>query len=145
MPRSHTYGSPCRFYYGLNLTDGPGNAYFRSRIRMHYIYVCLSTTTYDNGCNTESHGPIRIATNDAGLYPWLIRRPVRECVTWALDTCDFPGCEAVRNALNPPMKLVLIFIFVKFAYSNRCWCTLIASLNLKSCRYFQFDYMAHLK
>ena len=32
----------------------------------------------------ESYGPIRIATNDAGLYPWLIRRPVRECVTWAL-------------------------------------------------------------
>ena len=38
---------------------------------------------YDYGCNTESYGPIRIATNDAGLYPWLIRRPVRECVTWA--------------------------------------------------------------
>ena len=27
---------------------------------------------------------IRKATNDAGLYPWLILRPVRECVTWAL-------------------------------------------------------------
>ena len=32
----------------------------------------------------ESYEPIRISTNDAGLYPWLIRRPVRECVTWAL-------------------------------------------------------------
>ena len=29
--------------------------------------------------------PIRIATNDARLYPWLIWRPVRECVTWALS------------------------------------------------------------
>ena len=34
----------------------------------------------------ESYGPMRIATNDAGLYPWLIRRPVRECVTWALSS-----------------------------------------------------------
>ena len=33
---------------------------------------------------TESYGAIWNATNDAGLYPWLIRRPVRECVTWAL-------------------------------------------------------------
>ena len=32
----------------------------------------------------ESYRPIRIATNDAGLYLWLIWRPVRECVTWAL-------------------------------------------------------------
>ena len=37
MPRSHIYGSPRRFYYGLNLTDDPGNANFRSPIRMHYI------------------------------------------------------------------------------------------------------------
>ena len=32
----------------------------------------------------EIYGPIRIAKNDAGSYPWLIRRPIRECVTWAL-------------------------------------------------------------
>ena len=82
MPRSHIHGSPRRFYYGLNPTDDPGNANFCSPIRMHYI----STTTYDYGCNTESYGPIRIATNDSGLYPWLIPRPVRECVTWALLT-----------------------------------------------------------
>ena len=47
------------------------------------IYVRLSITTYDYGCNTESYGPIRIATN---VHPWQIRRPVRECVTWALVT-----------------------------------------------------------
>ena len=23
MPRSHIHGSPCRFYYGLNITDDP--------------------------------------------------------------------------------------------------------------------------
>ena len=45
------------------------------------IYAWLSTTTYDYGCNTESYGPIRIATN---VHPWLIRLPVRICVTWAL-------------------------------------------------------------
>ena len=33
----------------------------------------------------ESYRPILIATNDAGLYPWLIQRPVRECVTWAYN------------------------------------------------------------
>ena len=37
MPRSHIHGSPRRFYYGFNLTDDPGNANFRSSIRMHYI------------------------------------------------------------------------------------------------------------
>ena len=37
MPRSHIHGSPRRFYYGLNLTDDPGNANFRSPIWMHYI------------------------------------------------------------------------------------------------------------
>ena len=35
MPRSHIHGSPRRFHYGLNLTDDPGNASFRSPIRMH--------------------------------------------------------------------------------------------------------------
>jgi len=28
-----------------------------------------STTTNDYGYNTESYGPIQIATNDAGSYP----------------------------------------------------------------------------
>ena len=37
MPRSHIHGSPRRFYYGLNLTDDPGNVNFRNPIRMHYI------------------------------------------------------------------------------------------------------------
>ena len=41
-------------------------------------------TTYDNGCNTEIYGLIRIATDDAGSYPWLILSQIRECVTWAL-------------------------------------------------------------
>ena len=39
MPRSHLHGSPCRFYYGLNLKDDSGNAKFRSPIRMHYIHM----------------------------------------------------------------------------------------------------------
>ena len=35
MPRSHIHRSPHRFHYGLNLTDEPGTANFRSQIRMH--------------------------------------------------------------------------------------------------------------
>ena len=81
MPRSHTHGSLHPFYYGLNLTDDPGNANFCSPIQMNYI-LWLSTTTYDYECNTESYGPIRIATN---VHPWLILRSVRECVTLALQ------------------------------------------------------------
>ena len=37
MPRSHIHRSPPRFYYGLNLTDDPGNANIRRPIWMHYI------------------------------------------------------------------------------------------------------------
>ena len=46
-------------------------------------YGCTkqSTTTYDYGCNTEKLLLIRIATDDAGSYPWLILRQIRECVT----------------------------------------------------------------
>ena len=32
---SHIHGSPRRFHHGSNLTDDPGNAIFRSLIRMH--------------------------------------------------------------------------------------------------------------
>ena len=60
--------------------DDHGNDNFRSPIRMHNA----STTTYDYRCNTEVYGLIRIATDDAGSYPWLILRQIRECVTWAL-------------------------------------------------------------
>ena len=35
MPRSDFHGSTSRFHYGSNLTDDPGNATFRSPIRMH--------------------------------------------------------------------------------------------------------------
>ena len=80
MPRSHIHGLPRRFHYGSNPTDDPGNANFRSPNGMHNA----STTTYDYGCNTEIYGLIRIATDDAGSYPWQILRQIGECVTWAL-------------------------------------------------------------
>ena len=79
MPRSHIHVSPRRFHYGSNPTDDLGNDNFRSPIRM----LNASTTTYDNGRNTEIYGLLRIATNDAGSYPWLILRQIRERVTWA--------------------------------------------------------------
>ena len=37
--RSHIHWSPCRFYYGLNLTDDQGKTNFRSLIQMHYIHM----------------------------------------------------------------------------------------------------------
>ena len=85
MPRSHIHGSPRRFHYGSNPTDDPGNDNFRSPIRMRNA----STTTYDYGCNKEIYRLIRIATDDAGSYPGLILRQIRECVTWALDIFMF--------------------------------------------------------
>ena len=80
MPRSRIHGSPLRFHYGSNPKDEPGKDNFHSLIRMYNA----STTTYDNGCNTEIYGLIRIAKDDAGSYPWLFLRQIRECVTWAL-------------------------------------------------------------
>ena len=55
------------------------------------VIKSFDCTTYDYGCNTESYRLIRIATNDGGLYPWLIRLPVHECVTWALQTASKGG------------------------------------------------------
>ena len=81
MPRSHIHDPPRRFHYGSNPTDDPGNDNFGSPIWMHYA----STTTYVYGCNTEIYGLIRIVTDDAGSYPWLILRQILECVTWALN------------------------------------------------------------
>ena len=43
MPRSHIHGSSRRYYYGLNLTDDPRNANFRSPIRMHYKLLRMMT------------------------------------------------------------------------------------------------------
>ena len=86
MPRSHIHESPRRFYFGLNLTDVPGKANFCSPIRMHYIRMVK-----------ESYGPIRIATY---VLPWLIRRPVRECVTWALPRCDRFRTHYIHHVMN---------------------------------------------
>ena len=77
MLRSHIR----RFHYGSNPKDDPRNDNLRSPIRMHNA----STTTYDYGGNTEIYKLIRIATDDAGSYPGLILRQIRECVTWALQ------------------------------------------------------------
>ena len=66
------------------------------------IYILFSTTTYDYGCNTESYGPTGIVTNDAGLYPWLFRRPVCEYMTWALKVHigNWPGPLAAMFLLD---------------------------------------------
>ena len=73
---------------------------------------------YYYGPNTESSGPIWIATNDAGLYPWLIRRPVRECVTWAYRyLVDYllypPGTKYIgRYIVFAFSVIVFVYLFV---------------------------------
>ena len=80
MPRSHIHGSPRQFYYGLNLTDDPGNANFRSPIRMHYIhvrmikyyYVWLRMQYRKLRTNTECHEWCRIVSMaNSASSPWL--------------------------------------------------------------------------
>ena len=84
MPRSHIHGLPRRFHYGSNHTDDPGIDHYRSPIRMHNA----STTTYDYGCNTETYRLIRIATVEAGSYPWLILRQIRDMCDLGLKVGD---------------------------------------------------------
>ena len=56
----------------------------------------------------ESYGPIRIATN---VHPWLIRRPVRECVTWALELTK------LETSLSILVTLVIALLYIGFVLS----------------------------
>ena len=78
MPRSHIHGSPRQFYYGLNLTDDPGNANFRSPIRMHYMrmikyyYVWLRMQCGKLRTNTDCHEWCRIVSvSNPASSPWM--------------------------------------------------------------------------
>ena len=71
MPRSRIHGSPRRFHYGLILTDGPGNANFRSLMRMHSgVATGFDVSTKDkvgkepfgDTSDTDSHRLIRNAS-----------------------------------------------------------------------------------
>ena len=82
MPRSQIHGSPRRFYYGLNLTDDPRNANFRSPIRMYYIrmikyyyvwlriqYVKLWTNTVCDECTSVAN---------PASSPWMCDLGIKE-------------------------------------------------------------------
>ena len=78
LPRSHIHGSPRRFYCGLNLTDGPGNANIRSPIRMHYIrmikyyYVWLRMQYGTLRTNMDFHEWCRIVSvANPASGPWM--------------------------------------------------------------------------
>ena len=68
LPRSHIHGSPRQSFYGLNLTDDPGNANFRRPIRMHYIrmikyyYVWLRMQYGKLRTNTDCYEWCRIVS-----------------------------------------------------------------------------------
>ena len=71
MPRSHIHGSPRRFHYGSNLTDDPGNAIFRSPIRMQTGEATsfdvstkdkIENELFGDMIDTVCHGLVRNAT-----------------------------------------------------------------------------------
>ena len=80
-PRSHIHRSPPRFCYGLNLTDDPGNANFRSPIRMHYIrmikyyYVWLRMQYGKLRTNTDCHKCTSVA--NPASSPWMCDLGIR--------------------------------------------------------------------
>ena len=59
----------------------------------------------------ESYGPIWIAMN---VHPWLIRRPVRECVTWALDCMEVQGNSVFGDLLLKYIWIGLNYNFLRF-------------------------------
>ena len=73
--------------------------------------LIASTTTFDYGCNTEIYRLIQIATDDAGSYPWLILRQIRECVTWALKT-GISIKDTISRYLTSAYDSRLVFIMV---------------------------------
>ena len=69
MPRSHIHGSPRRFYYGLNLTDDPGNA------NVIFISLFISTTP-DPGYQWENDKlTVRYHKREQRGQPFPSRRP----------------------------------------------------------------------
>ena len=63
---------------------------------------------------------IRIATNDAGLYPWLhvIQCPVRECVTWALISFPMTTSKTTSKYADGYSNLLIIVKTKTFSYSG---------------------------
>ena len=82
MPRSHIHGSPRGFYYGLNLTDDPGNANFSSPMWMHYIrmikyyYVWLRMLYRKLRTNTDCHECTSVA--NPASSPWMCDLGIKE-------------------------------------------------------------------
>ena len=95
MPRSHIHGSPRRFYYGLNLTDDPGNAIFRRPIRMHqismikYYYVWLGMQYGKLRTNMDCHEYTSMA--NPASSPWMCDLGIRQEYDWAV-AWDFQQC-----------------------------------------------------
>ena len=100
MPRSHIHGWPRWFYYGLNLTDDPGNANFRSLIRLHYIrmikhYSVWLRMQYGKlRTNTDCHEWCRIVSvADPASSPWMCDLGITQVVYG--DVPVTAGCATV--------------------------------------------------
>ena len=104
LPRSHINGSPRRFYYGLNLTVDPGNANFRSLIRVHYIrmikynYVWVRMQYGKLRANTDCHEWCRIVSVAyPASSPWM---------------CDLDITTENNNGLPIPLMRYLYIILI---------------------------------
>ena len=68
MPSSHIHGSSRRFHYGSNLMDDPGNANFRSLIRMHNVLAAGFEVSAKDSIGKKPFGDMR-DTVCYGLIP----------------------------------------------------------------------------
>ena len=126
MPKSHVQGSPRRFYYGLNLTDDPGNANFRSPIRMHYIrmikyyYVWLRMQYGKLRTSTNCHEWCRIGSvANPAFNPWMCDLGIT-CVSFLTDLyseCVNVDLRCLRNKANRPEVKPIRF---SYTFSQRC-------------------------
>ena len=109
MPRSHIHGSPRRFYYGLNLMDDPGNADFRSLIRMHYIrmikyyYVWLRMQYGKLRTNKDCHECTSVA--NPASFPWMCDLGIIYFRRWCIDRLVVFHADQISTCLGPHLNL----------------------------------------
>ena len=125
MPRSHIHGSPRPFYYGLNLTDDPGNANIRSPIRMHYIsmikyyHVWLRMQYGKLRTNTDCHEwCLIVSVANPASSPWMCDLGIIVISTVCLSIRSDNSHRGSRLMLCPKSSTVTKFMIVARKF---CW------------------------
>ena len=60
---------------------------------------------------------IWIATDDARSYPWLIRRPISECVTWALSSWIISTYRRTNHGITINIMYISLSRYFQGVYS----------------------------